>query len=62
VPEFARSVIGWPPLSFGAAKEWGRLYLGGGLGATGISVTKMAETLAISMGRPSLFSVVYIAR
>jgi hypothetical protein len=47
-------------LSFGAAKEWGRLYLGGGLGATGISVTKMAETLAISMGRPSLFSVVYI--
>jgi hypothetical protein len=41
-------------------KELRRLYLCGGSGATGISPTKMAEKLAINMGRRSLFSMVYI--
>jgi hypothetical protein len=55
-----RSLIGWLLLSFGTPEELRRLYLCGGLGATGISVMKMAEKLAINMVRRSLFSVVYI--
>jgi hypothetical protein len=54
----ALSVICWLPLSFGTPKELRRLYLCGGLGATGISVTKMAEKLEINVGRRSLFSMV----
>jgi hypothetical protein len=57
---FVRSFIGWLLLSFRTPEELRRLYLCGGLGATGISVTKMAEKRAIYMGRRSLFSVVYI--
>jgi hypothetical protein len=55
-----RSLIGWLLVSFGTPEELRRLYLCGGSGATGISVTKMAEKLAINMARRSLFSVVYI--
>jgi hypothetical protein len=55
-----RSLIGWLLVSFGTPEELRRLYPCRGLGATGISVTKMAEKLAINMSRHSLFSVICI--